>query len=82
MSTVGSSVSNDAVALKVTEPTPAAVAVTVLAPAAGPSVQVTDAVPDASVVVVLALTVPAPAVTAQVTGWPAKGFPSDPVTRT
>src|SRR5207244_1880917 len=76
------------VAVKVTGlpliPEPAAVAVTVLGPALGPSVHdVAAAMPSTPVVKgVVGLTVPSPEVTANVTLAPATGFPAPSCTIT
>ena len=72
------------VAVKVTEPpTPAAVAVSVLAPAAGPRVQrPMVATPEASVVGVVPVTEPPPEATAKVTMTPETGLPPASVTLT
>src|SRR2546423_11136814 len=70
------------VALKVTLPSPATVAVAVLVPAAGPTVRRACDRPLASVGSLRGVIEPPPAVTAQVTVIPATGFPALSSTRT
>ena len=71
-----------AVALKLTEPIPAAAAVTVLVPATEPKVKDVLALPFVSVVALAGFTMPPPAVTLNVTAVPACGNPLVPLTCT
>jgi hypothetical protein len=71
-----------AVAENVTESTPATLARKESRPAVEPSVQVTDAAPEASLVEESALTLPPPASTVHFTTAPWTAFPCASVTRT
>ena len=79
---VGTFTSPDAVKVTGEPVNPAEVAVAVLGPSSGPSVNAADAIPSVAVVDTGGATAPPPAVTAQSTETPATGLPNSSSART